>query len=255
MKKPLMGSLMATPSTRLATSVASALAVETVSAAAFDIAAADHEFRLPALQQRQHLRQLRFVVLQVGIHHGRERRAGGQNALNAGAGQPAPADPSQTSDPAILPREIAHHVRGRVRGIVVDEDDLPGHPFQGRLELLVQLGDVVALVEGGDDDRKRGETRALLRGFDARSDGFIHAAKRISAASGDAKPQCPRKGCKIPQNGSKNANDHEQQARVHPAQPSHCVVVPAPELVSKHQRRRYALDRDGYGVPQGRWSS
>jgi hypothetical protein len=31
-------------------------------------------------------------------------------------------------------------------------------------------------------------------------------------------------------NGAKNANDHEQQARVHPAQPSYCVVVPAPEL-------------------------
>jgi hypothetical protein len=27
----------------------------------------------------------------------------------------------------------------------------------------------------------------------------------------------------------KNANDHEQQARVHPAQPCYYVVVPAPE--------------------------
>jgi len=32
------------------------------------------------------------------------------------------------------------------------------------------------------------------------------------------------------QKDPKNANDHEQQARVHPAQPSHSVVVPAPEL-------------------------
>jgi hypothetical protein len=31
---------------------------------------------------------------------------------------------------------------------------------------------------------------------------------------------------------SKNANDHEQRARVHPAQPSYSVVVPAPELSS-----------------------
>src|ERR1700722_4694312 len=29
-----------------------------------------------------------------------------------------------------------------------------------------------------------------------------------------------------------NANDHEQRARVHPAQPSYSVVVPAPELSS-----------------------
>jgi hypothetical protein len=35
---------------------------------------------------------------------------------------------------------------------------------------------------------------------------------------------------------STNANDHEQRARVHPAQPSYSVVVPAPEM--KRQRRR-----------------
>jgi hypothetical protein len=34
------------------------------------------------------------------------------------------------------------------------------------------------------------------------------------------------------QNRPKNANDHEQRARVHPALPSHSVVVPAPELLS-----------------------
>jgi hypothetical protein len=34
------------------------------------------------------------------------------------------------------------------------------------------------------------------------------------------------------QNRPKNTNDHEQQARVHPAQPSYSVVVPAPELSS-----------------------
>jgi hypothetical protein len=34
------------------------------------------------------------------------------------------------------------------------------------------------------------------------------------------------------QNRPKNANDHEQRARVHPALPSHSVVVPAAELLS-----------------------
>ena len=34
------------------------------------------------------------------------------------------------------------------------------------------------------------------------------------------------------QNGPQNANDHEQRARVHPAQPNYSVVVPAPELSS-----------------------
>jgi len=34
------------------------------------------------------------------------------------------------------------------------------------------------------------------------------------------------------QNSPRNANDHEQKARVHPALPSYSVVVPAPELSS-----------------------
>jgi hypothetical protein len=60
-------------------------------------------------------------------------------------------------------------------------------------------------------------------------------AKRISAAPGEAKAQFPKTAVwklKTGQNRPKNANDHEQQARVHPAQPSYSVVVPAPELSS-----------------------
>jgi hypothetical protein len=37
---------------------------------------------------------------------------------------------------------------------------------------------------------------------------------------------------KTAQNRPKNANDHEQRARVHPAKPDYPVVVPAPELSS-----------------------
>src|SRR5882757_10381781 len=57
--------------------------------------------------------------------------------------------------------------------------------------------------------------------------------QRISPAPVNAKAQRPKDrglGGKTGQNDPKNANDHEQQARVHPAQPYHSVVVPAPEL-------------------------
>src|SRR4051794_12745677 len=57
--------------------------------------------------------------------------------------------------------------------------------------------------------------------------------QRISPAPDDAKAQRAKDGCgkgKTGQNSPKNANDHEQQARVHPAQPYRSVVVPAPEL-------------------------
>ena len=46
------------------------------------------------------------------------------------------------------------------------------------------------------------------------------------------RPKNTGKVRKKSQNRPKNANDHEQKARVHPAQPSHSVVVPAPELLS-----------------------
>jgi hypothetical protein len=57
--------------------------------------------------------------------------------------------------------------------------------------------------------------------------------QRISPAPDDAKAWEPKDrdlGGKTGQNDPKNANDHEQQARVHPALPSYSVAVPAPEL-------------------------
>jgi hypothetical protein len=53
--------------------------------------------------------------------------------------------------------------------------------------------------------------------------------KRISAASPNAKAELPEQvpnGCVKPaEAGAENANDHQQQARVHPALPCYCVVV------------------------------
>src|SRR5436853_2410537 len=57
--------------------------------------------------------------------------------------------------------------------------------------------------------------------------------QRISPGAGRAKAQRVKQGIsggKTGQNSPKNANDHEQRARVHPAQPYYSVVVPAPEL-------------------------
>ena len=52
--------------------------------AAVHIAAADHDIQIVALQPRQHRRQNGFVVLQVGVHDGKEWRRRGQHALDAG---------------------------------------------------------------------------------------------------------------------------------------------------------------------------
>ncbi len=98
------------------------LAIETVRTAAFDIATADHEIELAALQEPEHLRQLRLVVLEVGVDDCSTWRARSQNALDAGAGETAPPDPPDTAHPAILTREFAQHLPGAVGRIVVDKD-------------------------------------------------------------------------------------------------------------------------------------
>src|ERR1044072_3595582 len=57
--------------------------------------------------------------------------------------------------------------------------------------------------------------------------------QRISPGAGGGEGRARRQACwrsKTGRKRPKNANDHEQQARVHPAQPYYSVVVPAPEL-------------------------
>lgn len=158
------------------------LLVETVGATALDIAAADHEFRLAAPQQRDHLRQLGFVMLQIGVDHSRIGAARGQDALDARTRQSAAPDPADAADAGILPRQPAHHFPGPVGGIVIDKDHFPGNAGQCRLQPPVQYGDVVALVESRHNYRKLRQT-GLRRGFGVRFDGVIHDRQRISAAT------------------------------------------------------------------------
>ena len=148
----------------------------------------------------------------------------------------------------ILPRQAAHHFPGAVGGIVVDEDDFPGDVPERRLQPPVQHRDVVALVEGGDDDRKLRQTGGLRRVFGARSDGVIHERQRIAAAAGDAKAPSTQ-GVNVTDRGKTGQNRAPkcQRPRTEGARTSGAaklfMVVPAPELL-KRQRRRYQLDRD-----------
>jgi hypothetical protein len=176
-------------------------------------------------------------------YHGHIGRARGQDAVDTGAGQATAPDPPDAADPAILPRQLADHVPGAIGGIVVDEDDFPGFARQCRLQPPVQRGDVVALVEGGDDDRKLRRNSGLRRVFGGRSGGVTHAAS-VYPQHPDMPRQLAKTTCKVEgpntggkaaktgQNRPRNANDHEQRARVHPALPGYSVVVPAPELLS-----------------------
>ena len=227
--------------------------VETVGAAAFDIAAADHELGLPALQQREHLRQLRLVMLQVGVHHGGIGRAGGEDAFDAGARQAAAADAADAADAAVLSRETAHHLPGAVRRIVVDEDHFPGDAGERGLELAIKLGHIVALVEGGDDDRKRRQVGACLRRVSARSDGFIHA--RSVYPPHPAMPSCQKPGSAGP-NAPKSAEKGPkcQRPRTTGARTSGAALLLRGRPGDGALKHRHRLDTDmgtARRVPQG----
>ena len=131
---------------------AKARAPETPGVAATDITAADHEFGLPRLQQREHLWELCFVVLKIGVHHRDVGRAGSQDALDACPGEPSPADPANAPDTGVGLGQLPGHVPSPVRGIVIDEDDLPRDTGQRGVQLREKLGNVVALFESRHHD-------------------------------------------------------------------------------------------------------
>ena len=103
-----------------------------------------------------------------------------------------------------------------------------------RVQPPVQDGDVVALVEGGDDDRKLRQTGGLRRVFGARFDGFIHGASVYPQPSGMPR-QGSGNGPQMGENGPKRAPKC-QRPRTEGARTSGAakpfMVVPAPEPLS-----------------------
>ena len=230
-----MGSATLTPSARLATSVASWLAPARCLLKLSALPPSTYRLPItssasPALQQRQHLRQLRLVVLQIGVDHGGKGRAGGKDALDAGAGQAAAADAADAAHARILLREVAHHLPGAVGRVVVDEHDLPRRRAKGRRQPLVQRGDVVALVEGRDDHRNDRQAQYLGElACTAIPEPGLTASFMRDAYSGRP-PRCqggvPRKCRKRPQKSAQNGR------RIGP-----CGRIFANFQMSPHRRR------------------
>ena len=131
-------------------------------AAAGDVTAADNDIAVPVAERGEHLRQDRFVVLQVGIHHRDIGRGGGEDAFDAGTGEAAAADALDAAGAAVAVSDVAHR-RGRaVRRIVVNEDHFPVEPGEDRVQAFEQRDDIVVLVEGRNDDRQFGCIHQIL---------------------------------------------------------------------------------------------
>src|SRR5262249_11582484 len=105
-------------------------------------------------------------------------------------------------------------------------------------------------VEGGDDDRKLGQTGGGQRVFGGRFDGVIHERQRIAAAASTAKAgEQHLSGENGPNEAPKCQRPRTEGARTSGAAKPF-MVVPAPELV-KRQRRRSPPYRDGQWIAQG----
>jgi hypothetical protein len=90
-----------------------------------------------ALQQRQHFRQLRLIVLQIGIRHRREWRVDARSPrYDTGARKPSPPEPAaHTAHAGVFARKNMHHIPSAIGGVVVAEDDFSGDAVQRRFQL------------------------------------------------------------------------------------------------------------------------
>ena len=131
MKKPLIGSVevdaeqAARQRVRAAARLRGAALDRPAAEPPSTIAAGDREIGAPVAQRAPASRQQPLVVLQVGVHHRDVAGLARQHALDAGAGEAAPADAADAADAAVALADRARGRGGAVRRVVVDEDDFP----------------------------------------------------------------------------------------------------------------------------------
>src|SRR5437868_7754893 len=137
--------------------------------------------------------------------------------------------------------------------MVIDEDDLPGETSERGFQSPKQRGDVIALVESRNDNRKLEHRNDLRR---ALGDGFVHAVSVYPIASGEAKGKpsqsaIAKKRVKKDQNSPKKC----QRPRTEGARTSGAAELfsgrPGAGAI-KHRRRRSKSHKNDRGLLQGR---
>src|SRR5215471_13952863 len=122
------------------------------------IAAADYQIDDASLEEPQHLEQQPLVVLKIAVHHGNIRRRRGEHSLDASSGEPATADPLQTSDSRVRARNRADTLGRAVPRVIVDKDRFPRNFAQCRHQQAHQRFDVISLIEGWNDYGQNGSS-------------------------------------------------------------------------------------------------
>jgi len=100
---------------------------KTGSGSAVVVACCDDQVGLVAAQDLEHGWEQRFIVLEIGVHDANQRRLAGKHAFETGTRQSAPADAAQTAYARIPRADVLDDAPRAIRGVVVDEDHLPGN--------------------------------------------------------------------------------------------------------------------------------
>ena len=111
-------------------------------------------------------------MLEVAVDDGDEIGAGGEPALDHGAGEAGAVDAAQAAHPRIVARDGESDVVGAVGGIVVDDDHLPRQAVERGFQPLEQPRHVGGLAVGRDDDRQRRAGRRRRGTWGLSGNGF-----------------------------------------------------------------------------------
>src|SRR5262249_6247283 len=99
------------------------------------------------------------------IHHRDESGLACEHSLYASARKTAATESSDAPDALIMCTKFLGQGRATIGRIVVDKDDLPTHSRQKGTQPLGNDGDIVALVEGWNDDCQFGSGTCCQRTF------------------------------------------------------------------------------------------
>ena len=90
-------------------------------------------------------------MLHIGIHDGDIRRGSCQGPFDAGRREAPPPDALKATHSPVAPADLADPLCRAVGRVVVDENHLPAHRLEHRIQQLDERLDIVPLVEGRND--------------------------------------------------------------------------------------------------------
>ena len=150
------------------------------------VAGADGEVECRVFAEcRQHLRKDFFIVLQVGVHHGKDLRRTRRHAFKTGRGQAAASDSPDGPHAGMRAAQLKEHIGRAVVRVVVHKYDFPVELTQQGIQPRQHQRNVLTLPECGNNDSDGKRLAHEAGGLEGTCKGiFFHTVARFSIKSG-----------------------------------------------------------------------